>query len=172
MEQVNQDKSNGFQIYAEMLQIFGNGQPASFDKPPTPGGLTMAIVTCKHCGRKYSDQNPNGCICQKNNPTTSQEIVCPLCHQGAMEFSHAKIFTDSWVRACGTIIVIPSILGMASSVVYLFTGMRQAVDPVVHISICASAFSGSLVLGTLGWVLLAKKRVWKCNNCGHHTPRE
>jgi len=87
------------------------------------------------------------------------------------------------LRLIGYIIVIPSVLGVAISVVMLFT-MGQATSEVMTADPSGAAAAGaalgatvgfgfalffgavSLVSGVVGWILLMKKKVFKCLKCG------
>jgi len=93
------------------------------------------------------------------------------------------------LRFIGTIIVVPSIIGVLISLIWLisvtFAGSRAIDTAVSHpettgavigmgIGYGISIFFGilSLVSGLIGWILLMKRKVYKCLVCGFILDRD
>ena len=82
------------------------------------------------------------------------------------------------VRVIGYIFVIPSVLGIVISIITMFgvigTGAGVAEADAVTVGAGAMAVGTciifgiiSLVGGLIGWILIMKKKVFKCVRCGH-----
>jgi len=82
------------------------------------------------------------------------------------------------VRFIGYIFVIPSVLGIVASVVMAIavvgTSAEMAETDAVAAGVGAMAVGtciifgiSSLVGGLIGWILIMKKKVFKCIKCGH-----
>jgi hypothetical protein len=86
------------------------------------------------------------------------------------------------IRIIGFILVIPSILGFAYALL-LFVGILgvtqqggsshdvgsaigQACGGILACGSAAAIVTGSLVGGLVGWLLLLKRKVYRCSNCG------
>ena len=96
-------------------------------------------------------------------------ITCPLCAAGKMQPSTAQLFTDPFVRFCGAVFVVPTILGVFSAFYYLFSGGGAFLN---RINLFSGMIVFSMISGILGWLLLSKRLAWKCPNCGHYQPRQ
>jgi len=111
-------------------------------------------------------------------------LDCQGCKmQRSMEATKIPKF-NGVVRFIGYVIVIPSLLGVGLAVI-MFFGTTTATTEVMQqassdaemagaavgsaISYGASIFVGisSLVGGLIGWLLIMKKKVFKCRNCGY-----
>jgi len=128
----------------------------------------MAIIQCEKCGKKYSDNAPGGCPNCIN--AAGIDITCPLCKAGKMHQTAAQLFTDPFVRFCGVVFVLPALIGVFSAFSYLFNA--ETVSLSMRVNIFAGMFALSMVSGVFGWLLLSKRTVWKCENCGHYKPRQ
>ena len=99
------------------------------------------------------------------------EISCKICDKGLLQ-QKKKYRMSGPVVLIGYILLIPSVLGVAGSLVAFS-----------HISSAASssgadagvAFAGGFIIlfgvgcfvaGLLGWLLIMKKQVLQCNVCG------
>jgi hypothetical protein len=100
-----------------------------------------------------------------------ENFVCKVCERGSME--PRKLFRLSApVVAIGFVVLIPSVLGILASaglLLLLWLGV------VFYGGTGHEVFSGgfiaafgvaSFVGGLLGWLLVMKKRVIQCSNCG------
>lgn len=88
------------------------------------------------------------------------------------------------VIVIGWLIAIPSILGVLFAVLLFAIGLIGAgqADPgaegaagmAVFLSGGTAACIGisSLISGLVGYLLIMKKKVWKCNQCGYHIDRD
>lgn len=93
------------------------------------------------------------------------------------------------VRFIGYVIAIPSLLGVALAVIMLIGSTTATMDVMQEVSTDAertgaaigsavsygaSIFVGisSLVGGLIGWLLIMKKKVFKCRNCGYVMERD
>ena len=102
------------------------------------------------------------------------EVPCKVCDRGSLR--QQKTYRMSGVVVfIGYILLIPSILGLAISV-FMFFGVASSVNTVassdssavVGIAGGVAVFFGiaSIVGGLLGWLLIMKKSILKCNTCG------
>ena len=88
------------------------------------------------------------------------------------------------VRFIGFVIVVPSVLGCGLAILMLIASTTATVDVMQQVSSEAemagaaigstisygfSIFVGisSLVSGLIGWLLIMKRKVFKCQNCGY-----
>jgi hypothetical protein len=93
------------------------------------------------------------------------------------------------LRIIGYIIIIPSLLGVAVALIMLFSVIQVSSEIMSTIQTDAeragaaigtgigfgmSIFTGatSLVGGLIGWLLLMKKKVYKCIKCGFVLDRD
>jgi hypothetical protein len=93
------------------------------------------------------------------------EITCKVCDKGLLTLKK-KYRMSGPVVAIGYILLIPSALGMAFSLLMfvMTTAFRGGVGLAEGIIIfIALSF---LVIGLLGWLLVMKKQVLQCNLCG------
>ncbi len=81
------------------------------------------------------------------------------------------------VRAIGIILLIPSFIGMLFGLLMMFVSLTPSAvaadDKARHgFGVLMVGFSAiiivlpSFVLGLLGWLLLMKKKIYKCQRCG------
>ena len=106
-------------------------------------------------------------------------IICKTCNEGTMYKTKIPKFSTPvvWI---GRILLVPSILGILITalfaVVSVFglvgwaahTGSTEDVAGGIGCAGCLGVFGAitSFVSGLLGWLLIMKKTVLKCNQCG------
>ncbi|GAB4261829.1 MAG: hypothetical protein Kow0092_11650 [Deferrisomatales bacterium] len=110
-----------------------------------------------------------------------EALPCRACG-GTMERDRLARFP--WiVRLIGYLILLPSLLGVAMGLLFALTtcqaaleaSRQAATDAPTAAALGAAAGQGlaaavwipSLVGGLLGWLLLLRRRVWRCTRCGH-----
>jgi hypothetical protein len=93
------------------------------------------------------------------------EIICKVCDKGLLG-KKKKYRMSGPVVAIGYILLIPSVLGIAFSLLMLVmtTASRGGVGLAEGIIIFVAL--GFLVMGLLGWLLVMKKQVLQCSICG------
>ena len=133
----------------------------------------MAIITCKNCGKKYSDKIPDGCPnCKPNEVTTTPaqintsstikpQIPCPLCSK-TMHPSTIPIIHDGAVRFFGWLAIASAIIGVIMFLKYISHNNELLAEIYL-----GSAFSSAMV----GCIILSTRPVWLCKNCNHYQPR-
>ena len=121
----------------------------------------------------------------KANPTP--RLNCQAC--GSQHTMHPTQVSkmSPVVIVIGWLIAIPSILGVLFAGLILLAGVVGAgsVDPATEGAAAgagaALVFSGgtaacvgisSLLSGLVGYLLIMKKKVWKCSACGYHIDRD
>lgn len=89
----------------------------------------------------------------------------------------------TFIRFIGYLIVIPSILGVLFAVLLFFAGgsatstamntatseaekAGAAIGSMIGFGFSMVVFCSSLVGGLIGWILLIKKKVFRCIRCG------
>ena len=114
--------------------------------------------------------------------TLNQGLNCQACG-GEKTMKPAKVSKMSpVVQVIGWLLTIPSILGILfSGFIFLSSLLATgtAEDPSVGgaalvagtgTAVCTAL--SSLIGGLLGYILIMKKKVWKCNQCGYHIDRD
>lgn len=93
-------------------------------------------------------------------------LDCTACH-GAQSMKAIKIYRFSGLVAfIGWILALPSIIGIAMSVVMFFVmAMSPDGKDVSFVSVIFGLMS--LSSGVLGYFLIMKKKVYRCSNCGY-----
>lgn len=94
-------------------------------------------------------------------------IDCHACKLvGGMKPAQTRRFSGM-VVVSGTIIVIPSVLGMMAAVLMVFLpfGLNQIF--LYRLAAAIGLFCFSCVMGTVGWVLLSTRNVFLCKRCGY-----
>jgi hypothetical protein len=92
------------------------------------------------------------------------QLDCSACkEEKSMEETKVKKFSRV-LRVIGYIIAIPSAIGIIFGIIMLEAG--AAFGGAIADSTSLFIGSVSLVGGLIGWLLLMKKKVFKCSNCG------
>ena len=150
---------------------------------------------CQKCGSRVSDNMKFCWKCGAPAERSSQPVAatnlsvasqlrldCSACKtNGSMFATKVARFSDI-VRIIGGILLVPSFLGMGfAALMVLSTVMSTASMPAARsdaedagraigfgIAFIFTFVVGivSLVGGLLGWLLLANRKVYKCQNCG------
>jgi hypothetical protein len=115
-------------------------------------------------------------------------LDCSACRTaGSMAASRVSRFSEI-VRVIGFILVIPSVVGMVIAG-FLLVGFiagtagspvpqseaelaGRTIGSLVAVVVIAAIGVGSLVSGLLGWLLLLKRKVFKCGRCGFILDRD
>ena len=97
------------------------------------------------------------------------QFACKVCERGSVE--QRKIFRMSMpVVVIGFILLIPSVLGMLFCAFAVLVGLSNSGSNGGAAAIAISVFVGIgiafFVGGLIGWLLVMKKRVLQCSNCG------
>jgi hypothetical protein len=110
-------------------------------------------------------------------PDLKAHPTCKICDRGTLMPRKIRRLSGPAV-AIGYILLIPSILGMAACAILLIVSLFAGVAGAAHGSALAAAFAGigtialvyigicSFVFGLVGWLLVMKKHVLQCDNCG------
>lgn len=94
------------------------------------------------------------------------KLDCKNCN-GKQSMYKAEIDRFSPVVVIiGWIIVTPSLLGIFVSTIMLFSGMNGGSFTGIRVTISLAFGVFSLLSGLLGYILIMKKKVYKCNICG------
>jgi len=94
------------------------------------------------------------------------KLDCKNCN-GKQSMYKAEIGRFSPVVVIiGWIIVTPSLLGIFVSTIMLFSGMNGGSFTGIRVTISLAFGVFSLLSGLLGYILIMKKKVYKCNICG------
>lgn len=94
------------------------------------------------------------------------KLDCKNCN-GKQSMYKAEIDRFSPVVVIiGWIIVTPSLLGIFVSTIMLFSGMNGDSFTGIRVTISLAFGVFSLLSGLLGYILIMKKKVYKCNICG------
>lgn len=105
-----------------------------------------------------------------------EKITCKTCDKGAMV--KASVFRMSTpVVVIGHVLLIPSILGMLAcavpiifAIIALFAAPREHAGDAFGISLVGGVFVfgfiSSMVGGVFGWLLVMRKKILRCVNCG------
>jgi hypothetical protein len=115
--------------------------------------------------------------------TTRIALDCSACKsEKTMKAAEIARF-HGIVRVIGYVIVVPSVIGIIFSII-MFMAAGSASSEVMSTTQSSAAQAGaamgtaigvgfaffmgcmSLVSGLVGWILLLKKKVFKCNVCG------
>ena len=111
-----------------------------------------------------------------------KRLDCSAC--GATQsMAPAKVSKMSdVVRLIGWLIAAPSILGVLFAVLLFVMGLVGASgaqdEAAAGLGIMASGGTAlcigmsSLISGLIGYLLIMKKKVWKCSQCGYHIDRD
>ena len=129
---------------------------------------------CPECSADIGERHPFYKFCGATlaSTTTESQPACKVCDRGVLV--PKKIFRMSWpVVAIGYILLIPSVLGMLLSVLFLIAVTWSAASGVAASgpgAALSEAFAivlgiTSFVGGLLGWLLVMKKRVLQCSVC-------
>lgn len=116
---------------------------------------------------------------QRSRSPSRGAVVCSICNQGLL-VSRRVFWMSGPVVMIGWILLIPSFLGMLFSALLLFASLGGAGAAIVEAgatpgvglggiaaggsSLCMGV--SSFVGGLFGWILVMKKRVLECQNCG------
>ncbi|MDD3814397.1 MAG: hypothetical protein PHZ02_07100 [Desulfocapsaceae bacterium] len=124
----------------------------------------------KYISDKY--KNNNGIAIKRTSEpvhkSNQPQIDCHACKlESGMISTDTPKFTG-FIRFIGFIIVIPSILGMVvSGITFLEISFKGSAGGAMAIGMIIFFFCLSAVSGLLGWILLMKKKVFKCSRCGY-----
>ena len=136
--------------------------------------IPMNAKKCRYCGEWVEKQDntftsTQSDLCSTNNAENNLasevniDIPCKICGKGHLV--HQRIHRMSVpVVAIGYILLIPSIL-------LIFVFLLNILNDTKSITSVSAQFEGcgmvlSFVSGLLGWLLIMKKDVLKCNLCG------
>ena len=122
-----------------------------------------------------------------SNVTNAPRLNCQACGgQHTMQPTQVSKMSPV-VIVIGWLIAIPSILGVLFACLIFVAGFIGAgsVDPATEGAAAgagaAMVLSGgtaacmgisSLISGLVGYLLIMKKKVWKCGQCGYHIDRD
>jgi hypothetical protein len=116
-----------------------------------------------------------------------KRLNCTACGAQASMFPDKVSKMSPVVQIIGWIIAVPSIIGVVLSVLFFVLGIAgigaqasetdtdQAAQGLAvmltgSMSVCMGI--SSLLSGLFGYLLIMKKKVWKCSNCGFHLDRD
>jgi len=101
-------------------------------------------------------------------PKVIPHLNCNAC--GSKEtMAPTKIYKFSGiVQLIGRLIVIPSICGVFFAVMLMISAGATPISVGLAVFIAA----GSLISGLIGWLLIMKKKVFKCASCGFILDRD
>lgn len=95
----------------------------------------------------------------------ASHVQCKTCGMGAM-VRQSVYRMSPVVVVIGYLLLVPPILGMAFFALFiaLFIFGRNVGTPELGMGICG--FVSSLISGLLGFLLVMKKKILRCNHCG------
>lgn len=111
-------------------------------------------------------------------PQKVTRLDCQVCkNEQTMEATTVSRF-GPLIRLIGYLIAIPSVLGVAFAAFGAIGTMLSGSDPEFSkgINTAATGFAltfsllfggGALISGTVGYLLLTKRKVWRCSVCAH-----
>lgn len=115
-----------------------------------------------------------------------KRLNCSACGTQGSMYPDKVSKMSPVVQIIGWIFAIPSIIGVVLSILFFVLGVlgigaqdamhegeEAAKGVAVMLTGSMSACMGisSLVSGLIGYLLIMKKKVWKCSNCGFHLDR-
>jgi len=94
-------------------------------------------------------------------------IDCHACKlEGAMMAAEVDRFPP-FIRFLGYILVIPSFVGVFFASLAFGASMSMGGESSLSLTMFAILVCASLVGGLVGWLLLLRKKVYRCGRCGY-----
>lgn len=132
---------------------------------------------CASCGKEAITGQPHCRYCGATLINLFRETdmpsfpKCKICDRGELAPSKVRRLSGPAV-VIGYILLIPSVLGMiacGAMLIMIFavsTPSDNADAAVIGTGMVIAGFVGCFVSGLLGWLLVMKKDVLQCDNCG------
>lgn len=164
----------------------GNRKGVRLTASRVPGAVQTdykhgAIFPLAHSGESGVILQPRGD--KMKNVFGKIKLDCSACKsEGTMGATKVRRFGPV-VVLIGYLIVIPSLLGVAAGAIMFFQSMGSSMaNAGAHAGADLGAAMGvgmgfviaavSLVAGLIGWLLIGKKKVYKCARCGYIINRD
>jgi len=93
-------------------------------------------------------------------------LDCQACKKEKSMMSVSISKFGGLIRVIGWILALPSIISIALAVSYLIYAIVGQYNPAAVLIMFGTWVALSLVSGLIGYLLISKKKVWKCTYCG------
>ncbi len=153
----------------------GRTDPPHQPKRPSQPGPSATPIQRRSLLGKLLRKRDSG---SSNEPTGLNRLDCWACKaQRTMVADQVHRFHEWTIQAAGFVLAVPGALGIALSVILSIAALVQAGMALAGrpIDLAASQRLGLLALilwasgvvaGLAGWLLLSRRRVWRCTRCG------
>ena len=97
-----------------------------------------------------------------------ESVLCKVCDKGNL-LARKKYRMSGPVVAIGYLLLVPSVFGIIISLIII--GNSSTAGTHSHMSAFLAGFAllfgiGSFIGGLLGWLLVMKKNILQCHQCG------
>jgi len=94
-------------------------------------------------------------------------IDCQACKLEAGMMAAELPRFPPFIRFLGYILVIPSMVGVFVTSLAFGASMSMGMESSLSLTMFVILVCSSLVGGLIGWLLLLKKKVYRCGRCGY-----